>query len=426
MSSNVLSGRTVFIPRMPTAHSRITAAAFNGFGLRAQVTPPSNERTTQLGLAYSAGDECYPEIITLGDFLRILVDEGRNPSTVAFFMPTSTGPCRFGQFAEYLRSVLKKLQFEDAVVVSTTSSNSYDGIGVGSAVLVRRVWRGFVAGDLLTRVLLKTRPYEVIPGLADEAYESGVGKICDVLEDSTRADSLTALLAGLEDAVALLRAVQTRSGSRPLIGIVGEIFCRNNVFSNMDLIRVLERHGAECWISSVSEWIHYVGSEEERDLARRGRGLSIERLKANVKHRIQRSDQSRIEARFMHEIADREEPHNIDEFTLPAERYLPRDGSLGEMMLSISRTLYLWSRGAHGVVDISPFTCMNAIVAEAIYPKISRDHNGFPIRTFYFDGTQGNLDRDVGVFLELARTYKKLQRKSDNMRHETRAFAGGN
>jgi predicted nucleotide-binding protein (sugar kinase/HSP70/actin superfamily) len=426
MSSDVLAGRTVFIPRMPTAHSRITAAAFNGFGLQAQVTPPSNERTTQLGLAHCAGDECYPEIITLGDFLRILVDEGRDPSTVAFFMPTSTGPCRFGQYSEYLRSVLKKLRFEDAIVVSTTSSNSYDGIGVGSAVLVRRVWRGFVAGDLLTRVLLKTRPYEATPGTADEAYESGVDRICRVLEDADRADSMTALIAGLEEAVGLLRVVRTRRESRPLIGVVGEIFCRNNVFSNMDLIRVLERHGAECWISSLSEWIHYVGSEEERDLVRLGTGLNIKRLKAKLKHRVQRSDQARIEARFMLETAGREEPHNIDEFTLPAERYLPRDGSLGEMMLSISRILYLWSHGADGVVDISPFTCMNAIVAEAIYPKISRDHAGFPIRTFYFDGTQGNLDRDVGVFMELARTYKKLQKKPNSVREETRASAGGN
>jgi predicted nucleotide-binding protein (sugar kinase/HSP70/actin superfamily) len=411
---------------MPTAHSRITAAAFNGFGVQAQVTPPSNQRTIQLGLAHSAGDECYPEIITLGDFLRIVIDEGHDPSEVAFFMPTSTGPCRFGQYAEYLRAVLKELRFDNAVVVSTTSSNSYDGIGVGSSVLVRRVWRGFVAGDVLTTVLLKTRPYEVVTGSADAAYEAGVVKICDVLADENDADSMEALIAGLDDAIALLRAVRTRSESRPLIGIVGEIFCRNNVFSNMDLIRALEHHGAECWISPLSEWIHYVGSEEERDLARRGRGLSLERLKSSLKHRVQRSDQSRIEARFMHDIEGREEPHTIDEFVKPAERYLPRDGSLGEMMLSVSRTLYLRSRGAHGVVDISPFTCMNAIVAEAIYPKISRDLGGFPIRTFYFDGTQGNLDRDVGIFLELAKTYEKLQQNSALGGADAEGFAAGN
>ncbi len=37
-----------------------------------------------------------------------------------------------------------------------------------------------------------------------------------------------------------------------------------------------------------------------------------------------------------------------------------------------------------------------------------------PIRVFYFDGTQGDLERDVGIFLELARTY---QRKKSQAAH---------
>jgi hypothetical protein len=49
---------------------------------------------------------------------------------------------------------------------------------------------------------------------------------------------------------------------------------------------------------------------------------------------------------------------------------------------------------------------MNGIVSEAIYPKLSREHEGIPIRIFYFDGTQSHLDRDLGIFLELARGYR--------------------
>ena len=66
--------------------------------------------------------------------------------------------------------------------------------------------------------------------------------------------------------------------------------------------------------------------------------------------------------------------------------------------------------GADGVVDISPFTCMNGIVSEAIYPKLSRDYGGIPIRNFYFDGTQSDLDRDIGIYLELARSHREKKR----------------
>ena len=50
---------------------------------------------------------------------------------------------------------------------------------------------------------------------------------------------------------------------------------------------------------------------------------------------------------------------------------------------------------------------MNGIVCEAIYPRLSRDLGGIPIRNFYFDGAQSDLDRDLGVYMELARSYQK-------------------
>jgi hypothetical protein len=36
-----------------------------------------------------------------------------------------------------------------------------------------------------------------------------------------------------------------------------------------------------------------------------------------------------------------------------------------------------------------------------------RDHGGIPIGNFYFDGAQSDLDRDLGVYMELARSYQK-------------------
>jgi hypothetical protein len=50
---------------------------------------------------------------------------------------------------------------------------------------------------------------------------------------------------------------------------------------------------------------------------------------------------------------------------------------------------------------------MNGIICEAIYPRVSQDNAGIPIRNFYFDGTQSDLERDIGIFLELARSYQR-------------------
>jgi len=63
---------------------------------------------------------------------------------------------------------------------------------------------------------------------------------------------------------------------------------------------------------------------------------------------------------------------------------------------------------------------MNGIVSEAIYPKLSKDFGGIPIRNFYFDGTQSDLDRDLGIYMELARSYRE---KKPNKRHYPAYFA---
>jgi hypothetical protein len=54
---------------------------------------------------------------------------------------------------------------------------------------------------------------------------------------------------------------------------------------------------------------------------------------------------------------------------------------------------------------------MNGIVTEAVYPTISADLDHIPIRNFFFDGTQTDLDRDVGIFMELACTYQARKKR---------------
>jgi predicted nucleotide-binding protein (sugar kinase/HSP70/actin superfamily) len=201
-------------------------------------------------------------------------------------------------------------------------------------------------------------------------------------------------------------AAQRSARRHPLIGIVGEIFCRLNTFSNENLVECLEEYGAEAWISDLVEWIWYTNSEHFRKLKLEGRVWTLEALGAWVRKRVQKQDEHVLVEPFQEDFAGREEP-DIYEILECARPYLPREGAFGEMVLNVGKTVYLARKGAAGIIDISPFTCMNGIVCEAIYPRISRDLGGIPIRNFYFDGTQSDLDRDLGVYMELARSYQK-------------------
>jgi len=411
-----LIGKKVLIPPMAAGSARLFAAGFRVLGVDAEPTPPSDDRTRELGASYTSGDECYPAKVTIGDFMRALQEPDAEPDRLVFFMPTSDGPCRFGQYAPYLRQILDANGFRHTQILSPSSENGYEGLGELAAPFFRTGWRALVAGDILQKLLLMYRPHEYQKGEADRVYESCLDDLCRTIESSPvePEPQLEALREAMLRCRKKFRAIRgRRDPSVPLIGVVGEIFCRLNTFSNDDLVRRLEEFGAECWVSDITEWIWYTNSEQFRKLRLEGKRFSLDSLKAWIRTRVQRKDEHVLLDLFQEDFIGYEEPP-MKEILAAAEPYLPVSGALGEMVLNMGKSICLTRMGVDGIVDISPFTCMNGIVSEAIYPRLSRDLGGVPIRTFYFDGAQSDLDLDVGVFLELARSYqrrKKHQRR---------------
>jgi len=402
-----LEGRTLWVPRMTHIGARFFAAVFRSIGIDAHPCPESDHRTLELGGLYTSGEECYPEKITVGDFLRIMEAEDFDPKRTAFFMPTAEGPCRFGQYAPYLEQVLRERDCPEIPVVSPTSKDSYDGFG---PAMVRSLWRGLICGDALRKMLLKTRPYETQTGAADEAFQRGMRRVETVLEDPSLSASarMGKLVAAMTEARDYFRAVPARYvPDKPLIGVVGEIFCRLNTFSNYQAVRQIEAHGGECWLSDIGEWVWYTNWSQKCTLRRHGKQFSAGMLGAIIKNKVQRADEEKLLQPFREDFIGYEEPHNIyREVLQPAWPYLPADGALGEMVLSVGKGLYLYGKGADGIIDISPFSCMNGIVTEAVYHDVSADHEQIPIRNFYFDATSSNMARDLDIFMELADSYR--------------------
>jgi len=407
-----LRGKKVYIPPMAYGSGRAFAAVFRAIGLDADIVPPSDDRTRELGARYTSGDECYPAKVTVGDFMKLLEQPGADPSRIALFMPTADGPCRFGQYAPYLRRILDGAGYSHTQVLSPSSKNAYDGLGNLSRPFVRTGWRALLSADILQKLLLKYRPYERQKGETDTVYESCLGDLCSTIEKSPTEPPVQ--LRAIRDALIRcrdrFRAISlNRDTTTPLIGVVGEIFCRLHTFSNENLVRRLEEYGGEAWLSDITEWVWYTTAEQFRKLRLEGNLISKEGLGAWIRSQVQHRDEKALVEPFREDFVGYEEP-DINEVLEYARPYLPQHGAMGEMVLNVGKVVYLAKKGADGIIDISPFTCMNGIVCEAVYPRLSRDLGGIPIRNFYFDGNQSDLDRDLGVYLELARSYQRRKK----------------
>jgi predicted nucleotide-binding protein (sugar kinase/HSP70/actin superfamily) len=393
---------------MDYAAATLLASAFRWLGIDARITPPSNARTLELAAQVLGGDECYPARVTMGDVLKIVEQPGFDPKKCVILMASSDGPCRLGQYGIHMQKVLESRGLGEIQILSPTDRNGYAGFGDISGPFVRAAWRVVVSSDILRKLLLKVRPYETRPGAADQVYQSAVERLAATLENGCNRPScqLRAVRDALVCARDQFRRIPMEREPRPRVAVIGELFCRLNTFSNDEVVRNLEALGAEVMLSGISEWIHYINFDENFRLKLNGHAWSLAMLASKLRKYFQNGDEQFLLEPFLSDLAD--QPHaDIRDILSLGENYLPFYAVAGEMVISMGVAVHLAGSGIDGIVDVSPFTCMNGIVSEAIYPRISRDCGGIPIHSLYFDGTQKALKQELGVFMELVRSYRE-------------------
>lgn len=124
-----LSGKKLWLPRFQIGSSTLFAAVFRSISVDAEVIPPSDQRTRELGARHSCGDECYPLKLTLGDSLKVIEQPGKDQTNTAFLMATGQGPCRFGQYVSHFKSVFESLGHPDITIISPSFENGYSDFG---------------------------------------------------------------------------------------------------------------------------------------------------------------------------------------------------------------------------------------------------------------------------------------------------------
>jgi predicted nucleotide-binding protein (sugar kinase/HSP70/actin superfamily) len=335
-------------------------------------------------------------VVLTGDFIRITERPDFDPGRAMFFFPSAQGPCRLGQYTQVLAGVLRERGQAAVHLLTPSDQDWFAGLGSIASGFRRMLWRAFVATDVLYAALLRTRPYEVEHGAAQRAFDESLDDLCATLRSSGTARS------AMRRAAERFRRVSQQRRPTLVVGVVGEVVCRLNAYANAGLVAELERQGAEVRMSGACELLDYCAEMELQTLRVAGRRWSAAMATARLRTTILRRDRRMLEQPF----APHREPETAELLTLAAP-YLPGSSVIGEMVVTIGKAVWLARNGADGVIDASPFGCMNGIVSEAICPRVSRDHGGIPIRNLYFDGTHTDLESEVGTFLELAQAYRR-------------------
>jgi predicted CoA-substrate-specific enzyme activase len=395
--------RTIYIPHMAD-HAYAFVAAFEACGLSARVFPESTQETLYWGRKYTSGRECYPFILTTGDMIRILKSAHCNPKQVAFFMPAGSGPCRFGQYHCFHRLILDELGYTDVPIYAPNQDGTlYHDLGIMGSTFNKLGWWAIVAVDLLIKKLHETRPYEEHGGETDRVYHECLHLLYEAIR--TGGDDLEGIRKALHEArERFARIPVINRGSRPKIGIVGEIYVRSNCFSNEHIVRKIEALGGEVWLAPLVEWIHYINTMSRRHTWKKKDYSNL--LKVLVAEFYQKRYEQDLERVFHGAIQNLEEPKTAEVLAL-AKPYL--DSSFeGEAILSIGKTVDFSLKGAGGVVNVMPFTCMPGTIVSAILKRYREENGNLPILHMAYDGQeQSNIMTRLEAFMYQTKRYQE-------------------
>jgi predicted nucleotide-binding protein (sugar kinase/HSP70/actin superfamily) len=375
----VKRGKKLYIPNM-APHAYPFAAAFTKAGIEAEVLPESDAETREWGRKFTSGKECYPCIVTTGDMVKMCKSPGFDAERSAFFMPSGSGPCRFGQYNKLQRLVLKEIGLPDVPIISPNQGREfYREIGDVAANFDRNAWRGLLAADFLQKLQLERRPYEVTAGETDRAFWWGINRVCDAIKSGE--DIFDALVECRDKMTAV---PIERDRERPLIGIVGEVFVRCNRFSNDDIVVEVERQGGEAWLPPFTEWILYTNFTRKRGNLMRKDYKSY--LLTVVKDRVQKHDEQRMVKVFEGAIRKIHEPTTEAVIKL-SEPYV-HDSFEGEACLSVGKAIDFVRKGASGIINVMPFTCMPGTVVAGVMKRVRQDLDNVPFLNMAYDGLE--------------------------------------
>jgi predicted nucleotide-binding protein (sugar kinase/HSP70/actin superfamily) len=383
-----LHGRRIWIPPMHPVSGVLFAAAFRGAGYDAVPIPTETRLDLEVGQRVSRGCECLPMRTTIGSFLNAIAAPAESDRRHALFMPTATGPCRFGQYATLDRLIFERGKNADIPILSPSGDNAYCGL---SSEVRRALWKALLTADALEKLACKVRPYETTTGDADEAFARGQAAAERALEAQGE------LLAIVRRAGAEFARIPRRPVPKPLVGIVGEIYVRSNPFCNEDLLRSIERAGGEAWSAPIPEWILFTTWQDAYRPGPPPRTPKqlLDHLTRRLRLRIMQNMKTTYWKAAGPLLADRHEP-GIVATVHAGQGYVPFSVG-GETLLSLGRAVHFAEQGVALVVNASPFGCMPGTMAAALFARYEKE-TGIPVVNLFYEGT-GGVNRQLDVFI---------------------------
>jgi predicted CoA-substrate-specific enzyme activase len=343
----------MLVPAMSRYCTPLLTAAFARVGVKAEILRPADEEVLKLGRGHASCKECLPLQTTLGSLLN-RVKFRRPDEVLVYYMASSDGPCRLGQYHVYTKRVVEQQQLADVAMFTPSSMNGYCNL---SDEFLRAAWRAIVIGDLFDEMWST-----VLAGAEDrkeglKIFHQEYEKIRAVISRRW-----PVIASQLSRSAARLSQIKLKRpyAELPKLSLVGEMYVRHDPISLQNLIERMADRGFVVRTAMISEYLKFIDWLIKHDIeGERSKGFVI---------------RGYVKKYFDHAIRKRLAPSGLffHDGDAPIEPVMQAGGKFVsphftvETIVTVGSALHEILHPSCGVISIGPFGCMPSRVAEAV------------------------------------------------------------
>ncbi len=359
---------TIIGPQMSPIHFRLLKEAFDSCGYNFVILDAVDPKAVDAGLRYVNNDACYPSILVAGQFIAALESGKYDLNKVALIITQTGGGCRATNYIGFIRRALNDAGWGQIPVLSLSAQGFEKNPGFKITIsLLHRLLMAVMVGDVLMRVLYRTRPYEAVPGSADSLYEKWTRRA----EKQVQKSSLHGYHKLLKGIIKDFDNLPLKPIKKPRVGVVGEILVKFHPTANNNIVETIEREGAECVMPDLADFFFYsfsTGIFRHEELA------FPKKTERNAKLLVWFLELYRSKMKKYLDASHRfDSPSSIYELMEGVDDIVQLGNITGEGWFLTAEMVELIKEGAPSIACVQPFACLpNHVTGKGMIKELRR------------------------------------------------------
>ena len=394
---------TILVPQMAPIHFELIVSAVASCGYNVKLLKECTPNTVETGLKYVNNDACYPSILTTGQMIEALQSGEYDLNKTALIMSQTGGGCRATNYIGFIRKALKDAGFSQIPVISfnVVGMEKNPGFKI-SPEMMEKLLKSVVYGDLLQKMLMKNRAYEINTGETEKLYKIWMEK-CKVLLNKR---GTKAFKQSIYDIVNDFEKIELdTSVKKPKVGVVGEVLIKYHPFGNNFVANVLENEGAEVVLPDFMGFIKFIATHKItfNEL------LKTDKTKATIfKLAIKLMDIFEKDLKIALAKSKKQymQPCNIWELEEKVKSVLSIGNQTGEGWFLTAEMIEYIEHGIPNIVCVQPFACLpNHVVGKGVIKTIREQYPNANISPVDYDpgASEANQTNRIKLLMTVAK-----------------------